>query len=54
MNEIIRSQLTKHRPESHYVAGMTTEKVRHFAKHDCLGKGLEKIVGTGMFPKVLM
>jgi urease accessory protein len=36
------------------VAGMTTEKVRDFVKHDCLGKGLEKIVGTGMFPKVLM
>lgn len=36
------------------VAGMTTEKVRDFVKKDCLGKGLEQIVGVGMFPKILM
>lgn len=36
------------------VAGMTTEKVRDFVKYQCLGQGLEEIVGEGMFSKVLM
>lgn len=36
------------------VAGMTTEKVRDFVKYQCLGHGLEQIVGEGMFSKVLM
>ncbi|KAI8050745.1 urease accessory protein UreD [Thamnidium elegans] len=36
------------------VAGMTTEKVRDFVKYECLGSGFEKIVGEGMFGKVLM
>lgn len=36
------------------VAGMTTEKVRDFVKYECLGHGLEQIVGEGMFSKVLM
>lgn len=36
------------------VAGMTTEKVRDFVKYECLGKGLESIVGEGMFSKILM
>ncbi|KAI9361428.1 urease accessory protein UreD [Pilaira anomala] len=36
------------------VAGMTTEKVRDFVKYECLGSGFQKIVGEGMFSKVLM
>ncbi|KAI7894672.1 urease accessory protein UreD [Mucor mucedo] len=36
------------------VAGMTTEQVRDFVKYQCLGQGLEEIVGEGMFSKVLM
>ncbi|ORY97831.1 UreD urease accessory protein-domain-containing protein [Syncephalastrum racemosum] len=36
------------------VAGLTTEMVRDFVKLDCLGKGLEQIIGSGMFSKVLM
>jgi urease accessory protein len=36
------------------VAGMTTEQVRDFVKYTCLGSGLEKIIGEGMFKKVLM
>ncbi|KAI8058963.1 UreD urease accessory protein-domain-containing protein [Gilbertella persicaria] len=36
------------------IAGMTTEQVRDFVKYECLGQGLEQIVGEGMFKKVLM
>lgn len=36
------------------IAGMTTEKVRDFVKYQCLGQGLEQIIGEGMFSKVLM
>ncbi|KAI9482801.1 MAG: urease accessory protein UreD [Benjaminiella poitrasii] len=36
------------------VAGMTTELVRDFVKHQCLGQGLQEIVGEGMFNKILM
>ncbi|KAI8394127.1 UreD urease accessory protein-domain-containing protein [Radiomyces spectabilis] len=36
------------------VSGITTEQVRDFIKHQVLGKGLEEIIGSGMFSKVLM
>jgi urease accessory protein len=36
------------------IAGMTTEKVRDFVKYQCLGNGVEQIIGEGMFSKVLM
>ncbi|KAI8371860.1 urease accessory protein UreD [Blakeslea trispora] len=36
------------------VAGMTTEQVRDFVKYECLGQGLEKMIGEGMFKKILM
>jgi urease accessory protein len=48
------SPILKNRGALIRIAGMTTEQVRDFVKYECLGKGLEKIVGEGMFRKVLM
>ncbi|KAI8886434.1 UreD-domain-containing protein [Backusella circina FSU 941] len=48
------SPILKNRGALIRIAGMTTEQVRDFVKYECLGKGLEKIVGEGMFKKVLM
>ncbi|KAI8379858.1 urease accessory protein UreD [Choanephora cucurbitarum] len=36
------------------IAGMTTEQVRDFVKYECLGQGLQQIIGEGMFKKILM
>lgn len=36
------------------VAGMSTEQVRDFVKLECLGQGLQSLVGQGMFSKILM
>ncbi|KAI8991080.1 UreD urease accessory protein-domain-containing protein [Mycotypha africana] len=36
------------------IAGIHSEKVKDFVKQECLGKGLEQIVGDGMFKKILM